>query len=104
LRGCFLCYISAAAAATVTVTAAEAAVAVPVEDEKHEDNDPDVGIVKNVAKASHSIFVLSVFGGLSAHLILFYARKDYRLRSSRREDVETADFLPWTWIFALRRG
>ena len=52
---------SAAATAAVVVAAAKAAVAVPVEDEENEDNDPNVRIVKNVAKASHSIFVLSVF-------------------------------------------
>jgi hypothetical protein len=80
-RGAYYILSAAATAAVSVVTAAKASVAVPVENEENEDYDPYVRIVKNVAKASHSIFVLSIFGGLSAHLILFYARKDYRLRS-----------------------
>ena len=45
----------------VAATAAGvAAVAVPIEDKENEDNDPDVGVVKNVAEASHGINILPV--------------------------------------------
>ena len=51
--------VSATAAASAT---AVAAAIVAAGEEKDEDNDPDVAVVKNVAKASHSIIVLSVNG------------------------------------------
>lgn len=60
-RGAYIRLTAAAAAVVVTASAAKASVAVPVEDEENEDYDPNVRIVKNVAKASHSIIVLSVF-------------------------------------------
>lgn len=47
-------YLVAAATAVVT------AVAVPIEDKENENDDPNVGIVKNVAEASHGITILSV--------------------------------------------
>ena len=60
-REAYIRLTAAAAAVVVTASAAKASVAVPVEDEENEDYDPNVRIVKNVAKASHSIIVLSVF-------------------------------------------
>jgi hypothetical protein len=47
--------VATAAAATGIAT-----VAVPIEDKENENDDPNVGIVKNVAEASHGIIVLSV--------------------------------------------